>query len=240
MNCILSFDIGGTFVKWGIINKSKIIIDDKFSTPQKSLDEFLKEISKIIRRCESKYSLDGLAFSLPGTMNTKMGYIVHGGSLRYFDGINMKEVINRKFNMKCSIQNDARSAAMAELTLGSLQNIDDALVCVLGTGFGGAIINDRKILHGTNLYAGEFSMIVENIDNKKQFLGNLLSVPALVKRAGIVLGINEFSGEELIELVKKGDGRVLPLFDEYLERFVNALISLQFIFAPEKLLLGEG
>lgn len=35
MNCILSFDIGGTFVKWGIINKSKIIIDDKFSTPQK-------------------------------------------------------------------------------------------------------------------------------------------------------------------------------------------------------------
>lgn len=136
-------------------------------------------------------------------MNTKMGYIVHGGSLRYFDGINMKEVINRKFNMKCSIQNDARSAAMAELTLGSLQNIDDALVCVLGTGFGGAIINDRKILHGTNLYAGEFSMIVENIDNKKQFLGNLLSVPALVKRAGIVLGINEFSGEELIELVKR-------------------------------------
>jgi len=69
-----------------------------------------------------------------------------GGALPYLDGLNLKQVLTKQFGdeLLVSVENDGKSAALAELWMGNLLNEKDAAAIVLGTGVGGGIILDGK------------------------------------------------------------------------------------------------
>lgn len=238
---VLSLDIGGTYIKWAILNPETYHLQQqgKVVTPKQKFKEFQKSIQNIIDT--QLVSLSGISISLPGTMNTKVGNIFQGGSLRYMDGVNLIKVLHDQYNVPVSIENDARSAATAELQLGSLRNVSNALIYVVGTGIGGAIINERKIFTGTNFYAGEFSLMMNRSNiNKSPFIGDQLSVPGLVSRVKDELKLSQLDGEKMMILVDNKDKVASTLFDQYTDLMVDNLITLQFIFAPESIAIGGG
>ena len=68
---ILSLDVGGTFIKWGVMNESvEILKQGKVVTPRTCLDDFLNSIKKIVE-LNQEFSIVGLSFSLPGTMDAQ-------------------------------------------------------------------------------------------------------------------------------------------------------------------------
>lgn len=239
---ILTFDVGGTFVKWALIDKQcHIVKHGKVPTPRTTFNEFLAVIRAVVKENQDE-SIEGLAFSLPGTMDTETGVIVHGGSLRYLDQMEFIKRLSGEFSMKISIENDARCAGIAEKNFGELKGIKNGLAYILGTGVGGAIIIDDKIYKGSNLYAGEFSLMISgNKENKtKSFLGDELSVPMLVQRVGEQLGLKDLTGEHMMELVVEGNLIAVKEYRMYIEKVINSLISLQFLFSPEKIVIGGG
>lgn len=239
---VLTFDVGGTFIKWAIIDQQLSILDSgKIPTPRTSFENFLNIITSVVK-LNAHRQIEGLAFSLPGTMDTESGTLVHGGSLRYLDKVDFVNEVSRRFFMKVTIENDARCAAIAEMKTGQLKDVTNGLAYILGTGIGGAVIIDKKIYRGSNLYAGEFSLMIMNADKdgKNSFLGDELSVPGLVSRIQERLSLNNLDGEGMMELVLSGNPVAVSEFKSYIERVANNLISLQFIFSPEKIVLGGG
>lgn len=239
---ILSLDVGGTFIKWGVMNeRAEMLKQGKVATPRTCLDDFLISIEEIVE-VNQNFLIAGLSFSLPGTMDSLTGDIIHGGSLRYLDGLNFYDLLQNKFSMNSQIENDARCAALAEMQLGNLRNVKNGLAFILGTGVGGAIVINGEIYSGSNLYAGEFSLMVSSTleNGRRHFLGDDLSVPSLVENVRQQLKLEDLTGESMMELVVSGNSDAKKIYIDYINRVVNSLISLQFVFSPEKIVIGGG
>ena len=84
-NNYLVFDIGGSNIKYGLINHSgKLLFKHHFITPQTNLNDFASSLKSIIQRYQNCYR--GIAFSIPGTIDHQKNKIKGGGILSFLDG----------------------------------------------------------------------------------------------------------------------------------------------------------
>lgn len=239
---ILTFDVGGTFIKYGLMNDlGEISQTNKVATPRESFTAFLAEIRLIV--ADYSQEIKGLAFSLPGTIDSEQGIIYQGGSLQYHNGIEFVKKMETEFGFPTTIENDARCAALAEMWKGNLKGIDDAVVIVFGTGVGGAIIKNGEIHKGKHLYAGEFSLIFTKdlaTFKKDAVFGEQGSIPNFVQKVSKLKRNPNLTGEAVFKLIEEQDTEVLPLFADYLKDVVPQLFNLQMIYDPEQIIIGGG
>ncbi|AZH29712.1 MULTISPECIES: ROK family protein [Paenibacillus] len=242
-NKILVFDIGGSFIKFSLYSQGEFMTKGKVATPLDSLENLLialKQIhSQFIDECE------GIAVSMPGIVDSVTGHMVHGGSLRYINDINIIEVFKKAFHLPVAIENDGKCAALGEVWRGSLQGIADGVVLVVGTGMGGGIISQGKLLKGHHLSAGEFSFIRtnnEHADNVDYLLGMQGSSSVLAKTVAKAKGLpaDSITGEKVFKLIEEGDHTVQKIFREYCRNIATQIINLQTILDPEKFVIGGG
>ncbi|MBQ0064728.1 MAG: ROK family protein [Firmicutes bacterium] len=144
---ILSFDVGGTFIKWALFDEYEIIQKGKVETPQTSFEEYLNALKSVV---DAFPNVEGLAFSLPGTIDKKTGYMVQGGSLHYNDNRYYVKEVEEFFHLPVSIENDSKSAAICEHEMGALKGIENGAVIVLGTGLGCTFVLNGQIYNGTH------------------------------------------------------------------------------------------
>lgn len=242
-NKILVFDIGGSFIKFSLYFQGEFMCKGKVKTPLDSLENLLVALKQIhnqfIDECE------GIAVSMPGIVDSESGHMVHGGSLRYINDINMIEVFKKAFHLPVAIENDGKCAALGEAWCGSLQGIADGVVLVVGTGMGGGIISQGKLLKGHHLSAGEFSFIRTNneyTDNVDYLLGMQGSSSVLSKTVAKAKGLpaDSITGEKVFKLIEEGDHTVQAIFQEYCRNIATQIINLQTILDPEKFVIGEA
>ncbi|MDY8047336.1 ROK family protein [Paenibacillus polymyxa] len=242
-NKILVFDIGGSFIKFSLYFQGEFMCKGKVKTPLDSLENLLVALKQIhnqfIDECE------GIAVSMPGIVDSESGHMVHGGSLRYINDINMIEVFKKAFHLPVAIENDGKCAALGEAWCGSLQGIADGVVLVVGTGMGGGIISQGKLLKGHHLSAGEFSFIRTNneyADNVDYLLGMQGSSSVLSKTVAKTKGLpaDSMTGEKVFKLIEEGDHTVQAIFQEYCRNIATQIINLQTILDPEKFVIGGG
>ncbi|MGW8441918.1 ROK family protein [Paenibacillus sp. SEL1] len=242
-NKILVFDIGGSFIKFSLYFQGEFMCKGKVKTPLDSLENLLIALKQIhnqfIDECE------GIAVSMPGIVDSESGHMVHGGSLRYINDINMIEVFKKAFHLPVAIENDGKCAALGEAWCGSLQGIADGVVLVVGTGMGGGIISQGKLLKGHHLSAGEFSFIRTNneyADNVDYLLGMQGSSSVLSKTVTKAKGLpaDSMTGEKVFKLIEEGDHTVQAIFQEYCRNIATQIINLQTILDPEKFVIGGG
>lgn len=239
---LLLFDVGGTFIKWGLMDRDFIIQEGKYKTSLDTFEAFTDVIAHIIKQ-NDRYEIEGLAFSLPGTIDNQKGFISQGGSLRYNDKRNFKAEIEEKFHIPVSIENDAKCAAIAEMNVGNLKDIKNGIVIVVGTGIGGSIISNGTIHTGAHGYAGELSLILTKDIYKNglsSLLGNQIGMKSFLEKMKEMLENPFLTGEVFIQMVKEGNEKAKLYFDEYMDLFSQNLFSLQMIFDPERIVIGGG
>lgn len=240
---ILTFDVGGTFMKYALMNEqAEFMNKGKIKTPQESQTAFLDALEEVV---EAFRPLDGLAFSLPGIMDADRGYIFIGGALQYNNECDMKALLEQRFALPVSIENDARCAALAEVWKGNLQGVNDACVMILGTGVGGALIKDGKIHRGRNFFSGEFSYILGSDCREHGFASSFAanaSAVAFVEKVRQMKQIEDtsFDGVQLFELVKANDEIACTCLKEYAWQMAHQIYNLQAVFDPEKICIGGG
>lgn len=238
----LVFDIGGTFIKYALMSDDCTIIEQsKIKTPEYETDAMLSALKGVIDQYNGK--IDGIAFSLPGMMDSKTGYMYAGGAIRCFYAVNFFDLMKTITDLPVAIENDGKCAALAELGYGNLRDVTNGVVVVLGTGIGGGIIKDGKLYKGSHFSAGEFSFV--NIRNTSSFndvwaMNN--SVPNFVTRVETELGKEKGSldGKEVFELIKAKNEVACKCFDEFVTTLAIQLLNLQAILDPEKILIGGG
>ena len=243
MNKYLVFDWGGTSLKYATMtNEAQILEKGSIPTPSKNStkQEFYDLIDSII----SKYSnLDGIAISSTGVIDSEKGFIKTIGALPFLDNTSLVEELSKKYHCQVSIENDGRCAALAELWLGNLSDIDDGAVVVIGTNIGAAIILNRQLRRGKQFLAGEMCAMCcdEHHQNDPYSYIGQHGTPYLCKLIQEKKSMNEsINGIQAFKLIHDGDEEAIVALHEYTDLLAIQLFNLNILLDLEKIVIGGG
>lgn len=241
----LVLDVGGTAIKYALMTeKLEFLEKGKIKTPRDSIENFIDNIGNIYDKY--KNDIEGMALSIPGVLDSDTGYMYTGGSLEYNTDKNMLKMLGERCKTKIAIENDGKCAALAELWKGNLQECENGVVILLGTGVGGGIIKDKKLYKGKHFFAGEFSFIAGNINvmsnNDKEWWGSLNGLDGLLDDFAKVknLNRNEIDGIKFFEYANNDDKDALEILNKFTYKTALAIINLQCILDADKYLIGGG
>ena len=237
-------DVGGTFIKYACMNGDfEILSHGKVPTPMSGREEFLDTILDIYN---SMPEAEGIALSLPGIINSMRGYCITSGNLKYNDNFYIISALRKKCkNIKVSIENDAKCAAIAEMKLGSLKDVNDGFVMIFGTGIGSAFFKDRNIHYGRHFSSGEISFIITDKDgsiNPSDIFGEQCSTRGLCTMYAEAknIPVEEVDGERVFEAVNNGEKIAIKCLDTLTRRIAVQISNIQMILDPERFAIGGG
>lgn len=144
--------------------------------------------------------------------------------------------------MPFSIENDGKSAALAEKWGGNLKNIHNGAATVLGTGVGGGIIINDNLYLGSHFQAGEFSFMIKETSNEKLIsYGSDCSAVSMIEHAGKLLNLSDYSdGNMVFEYLKKNDVRVMPIFKKYCKNVAILISNIKTVLDIDCFVIGGG
>ncbi|CEO28931.1 ROK family protein [[Clostridium] sordellii] len=245
LSIYLGIDIGGTSIKYGTYNEygEELIKGSKYiKTPKYDLGKIVKIIDSIVNEFKE---LDGIGLSIPGCINPESGYIQDGGSIRALDKVNIKELLKRELKIDVEVENDANCALLAEKWIGNAKESSNFICITLGTGVGGALYINDKLVSGNNNFAGEFGyMIVDNIYDryKVKTLNRDSSTITFIRQVASKKGIyyKALDGISIFNLIKSKDEDAVDAYRKWIRRIAICIYNLGFIIDPEKVLIGGG
>ena len=156
----IGVDLGGTNLRAAAIDSSgKLLGKSSGGTDLKDgRDAVIDDIVTAIRALRDKFGqagLSGVGVAVPGFIDIEKGFIVGSNNLPQFDQFPVRDVISQHLGTPVILENDANAAAMGEKWLGAGRDVNDLVLLTLGTGIGGGIIVNGRILHGFVGMAGE-------------------------------------------------------------------------------------
>jgi beta-glucoside kinase len=241
MNTYLALDIGGTNIKYGILNGAgDILLKDKFATEDSKL-KILNSIRELVERYRHSYLLCGIAISAPGMIDADRGYFVTAGAILSLYQVDFKQELNHLTGLPVEMENDVNCVALAERWLGKGVGVDNFICLAIGTGIGGAIVIDGKLYRGHRHMAGEFGfMLSKNVEDDTS--SSTLSMTAST-RGGIIQAYHaktgeQCSGEDIYQLHVAGNSVAHHVIDEFSSNLAIGLYNLIFALDPQKVLLG--
>jgi glucokinase len=160
-------DIGGTNIKYGIINHDgEIVFRDSIPTePQKGPEHMIQSLHAIIDRLTNTHpDIQSVGIGFPSVVNPKDGCIYHPPNLPGWGIVPLRQILQSKNSVPIAIDNDANVAALAESTLGAGKDCSHFLYVTLGTGIGGGIIINHALYAGEKGGAGEIGHIIIKSD----------------------------------------------------------------------------
>lgn len=244
MNNYVVIDVGGSFIKHGVMNEQgELIKKDKIKTCGNDIIKLIDDIKNIVTYYKREFEVKGLACSFPGAVDSLTGFIGGGSAVECINGVNIKKYLEEATNLEVAIENDANCAALAEGWIGAAKDVDNFVSIVCGTGIGGAIVINKKILKGKNYHGGEFGYMLLTDDNNENKLGPLWSeissTGALVRRVANIKGIDVklLDGKQVFDM-EKYDNEVKCEIDKWFRDLAKGIYNIKYILDPEKILIG--
>lgn len=242
MKYIVCFDIGGTNVKYAVLNINEQIIEkDMFKTNIQDGNEVLTQMCCVVEDYKTRFNIIGITISCPGFINTKMGIIESGNIISGFNGFNIKEYFQQKYNVLVTVENDANCATIAEHVLGNGKGHENLVCFTIGTGVGGGIIINNKIYNGNKFMAGEFGfMFVNGINSLKpedEIFSNYASTRSLIDQTTKDLN-QTINGQEIFEQAKLGNSICQKNIEKFYDNLAMGIYNVCYILNPDKILIG--
>lgn len=236
------FDVGASAIKYALMDKdANVYKKGQVVTPKERLIDFLDVLRTVYLHYESE--IDGIALSVPGTVDALKGQIYAPGGLLYNENVHLADKIHTFTTMPVALENDGKSAALAEAWKGNLADTGDGIVIVLGSGIGGGIIKDGKLWKGHHLFAGEFSYILQgdeaSIYNVWASQGSTTALLMdVAKRKD--QPIKELNGHLVFEMIKAQDEDACLALRKIARNLAKGIFNLQCILDPQNILIGGG
>lgn len=164
----LVIDVGATYTKYGYFNKDGMQLKHgKIPTIHTNKEEFYQSLLQL-----KTTNLKGVALSMPGLINSSTGIIHAISLLPFLKEANIKKELESLFDLPVSLENDAKCATLGEMWKGHLQNIQNGLFIVLGSGIGGTVIIDGNIVKGPRYKVGEIGSLLMTLDQQYKTMTN--------------------------------------------------------------------
>lgn len=264
---VIGIDLGGTTAKCAILNQ-KGEIQTKWSVETDVLDEGSRIIPNLIESINhqlDRFQLTtedflGIGMGSPGTVNRINGTVIGAYNLNWKTLQPVREQIEAGTGIPFFIDNDANVAALGEQWIGAGNNEPDVAFITLGTGVGGGLISDGRLLHGAIDAAGEIGHVTVEPDGylctcgKKGCLEQYASATGVVHMARDMA--EEYAGDSqlkfliddgqkvdskvIFDLAKEGDDLAEMVVDRFAYYLGFALANVANLLNPSTIVLGGG
>lgn len=240
MTNYLGIDIGGTQVKYGIVNElGKVLVFNKFDTIFDK-EEICTKIASIVDENLS-YDLHGIGISIPGFVRPD-GFLRTAGAIHSLSGVNIKDELQRKISIPILVENDANCAALAENKFGVGKDISNFILVTVGTGIGGGIIFNNHLVRGHNDRAGEFSFMITNPtanqNTKMPIFSSVDGMPRLYEYYYSQTKQRLEDGKEIFRQAKEGNQGAQIAINQFVYELGMLLYNLTMSIDPEAIIIG--
>ena len=243
----ICIDIGGTSIKYGVLSeKGEIFIDGTVSTKVTEKENFiLSDVKKLVRNILDEYrnyEIKGICVSTAGVVNPEKGEIAYAGpTIPKYTGTKIKEELEKEFSISCEVENDVNCAGLGEYWKGAGKGSKSMVCLTIGTGIGGSVILDGKLLNGIGYTAGEIGYMdvngsyIQNIASSKYLVEKVQKEK--VEKEGITDAI---TGVDIFELAKKGDEICIAGINEIISNLAVGVRNIIYLLNPEVIVIGGG
>lgn len=255
-------DVGGTTIKMGFFETSGALLDkweiktNKENNGESILSDIAKAVdNKLAQEGISKSEVQGIGIGVPGPVRSDgvVNVCVNLG----WGVIDVATELGNLTGLPIKVGNDANVAALGEMWQGGAKGCKDVIVVTLGTGVGGGIIVDGKIVAGHDGAGGEIGHITVNNDeiepcNCGQYgcLEQYTSATGIVRMAKRKLAksseettlrnFKELTAKDIFDEAKAGDAIAGELVDEVGSILGSALSNMACVVNPEIIVIGGG
>ena len=261
-NYCFGIDLGGTTVKMGLFNISGEVVD-KWEIPTRKEDsgsKILPDIAKaVLDKLEEKKieksDVAGIGIGLPGPIENES--VCHKAvNLGWKEDVQVKAEMEKLTGIETKAGNDANVAALGEMWKGGGQGFNSIVMVTLGTGVGGGIIIDGKILSGATGAGGEIGHLhINDEETEACGCGNLGCLEQYASATGIVRLANkrlakdaaesvlrneEVSAKSIFDAVKAGDEVAKEIAVSYGDYLGKGMAIIGSVINPQAFVIGGG
>lgn len=241
---ILALDIGGTDIKYGIINESFDILE-AHKTPTNAHLGGAHIIDTIIDISKNYTNIDKIAISTAGQVDSHSGVIVYAtDTIPNYTGTRLKEAVEKETGILTVVENDVNSAAYGEAHFGAGKGYDSFICLTFGTGIGGAIFLNGDVFKGSGFSAGEMGHIITHAGGKACTCGGNGCYEQYASTSALLRAVNEISPTPInsFEIFSKmnSDEKIKSAVDSWIDEIIIGLISIIYTFNPPLIILGGG
>jgi glucokinase len=260
----LGIDLGGTFIKAGIVDADNRIISRVSKPTDGSFVRTCRDMADAAKEAAHKAGLDITDFPCagvgsPSCINRKTGRLVYANNTDWRDAP-LKEELEKYIPLPVYIGNDANCAVIGEAVAGAAREYEDVLMLTLGTGVGGGVLINGKLYSGSDGMGTElghtplvhggvpctcgmsgcleaYASVTGLIRMTK---GSMIANPYSMMHAFAAKEGGEISGKTSFDCAKAGDAAAIMVVDDYCEYVACGIGGFINIFRPQVVLIGGG
>jgi ROK family protein len=265
MNYYAGIDLGGTFVKCGIVDEEgNILCKDKIPTGKdRPYPAIAADMADLVLRLAdrvgvSRAELKAIGIGAPGTIDSQNGVIVYSNNISW-KNVPLCRELREALSLPVYITNDANAAALGENFCGAGKKYSSMILVTLGTGVGGGIVIDGKLFEGNRSAGAEIGHEVIRVGGAKCTCGRrgcfeaYASATALISQTkrmmerhpdsalwSVAGTLENVDGKTAFDAMRAGDKHAKRVVSEYIRYLAEGITNLANVFRPEAVLLGGG
>jgi glucokinase len=237
----IGVDVGGTKIKAGLVEGEKIVKKVEIETEAgKGRGKVVQNIIKAVELLGDK-KVKTIGVGIPGMLVHKTGEVLICPFIPTLEGHNLKKTLEKKLHKKVILDNDVKTATLAEAKYGAGKGYKHIVMITLGTGIGGGILSNGKFYRGKG-NAGEIGHMSINFDGIKSMccksygcFQEYASIRALQRNYG-----RQTNPKEIAYRAMNGDKKAKQAYEEMGRAVGIGIVNIANLFDPEIIIIGGG
>ncbi len=251
----IGVDLGGTKIAITVLDEQgKERFTSRIPTPRGDYEATLRAISGLVaeaeRQCRLPEGHSRIGIGMPGSVSPVTGKVQNANSI-VLNGRPFREDLEELLGRRVRLANDANCLALSEAADGAATGARTVFAVILGTGCGGGLVVDGRILAGFNRAGGEWGhnplpwARPEETPGPLCWCGRRGCLETWISGSGLQRDFEEssgklLSGEEIVAAAKAGDALAAEILKRHADRLARGLAHVVNIFDPEVIVLGGG
>ncbi len=252
-NLVLGIDVGGTNIKFGVIDRAGAILARSHLKTQRYTRDSKKLIAAVFAAIEellAEHSLSprqfaGIGMGLPGAVNPQRGEVLSLPNIPGWKNVPLRKIFEQRFKIPAILENDVNMITLGEWKFGAGIGYQNLVCVTLGTGVGGGLIFNGSLYRGEGFVAGEIGHMPLNEDGPacncggrgcfERYVGNqtLLATIARIFHRDLTI-------EDVYALAGRGDPKALRFWEETAVHIGNGLTGVVNLLNPPLIIIGGG
>ena len=248
----IGIDLGGTKTEGILIDDSGKEISRTRIKTEKNYDGTIKGIISIVKKFENDFgNSKSVGIGMPGAVSTDSALVKNANSI-WLNGKPFKTDLEKALNKNINLENDANCFTLSEAVDGAGKDHAVVFGVIIGTGTGGGISINQKVLTGKNNIAGEWGHISlpNRSDDEKKFVKQCYCeksgcMETYVSGPGFASCFNlkhktNYDSHAILEEFRSNDQRAIEALDIYVDHLARGLSLVCNILDPDIIVLGGG
>ncbi|WP_312952715.1 ROK family protein [Superficieibacter sp.] len=249
----LGLDIGGTKIEAVVLDEQgKVRYRERYSTQKQSYPAFFQAVVEIIHQAQAAFSEPlTVGVGIPGAVDPTSG-LIKNSNILVLNQQPFASDLERRLALPVTITNDANCFTLSEAMDGSGKGYGVVFGVILGTGCGGGLCVDRRLITGPNACTGEwghnalprYSLARDGADDAC-YCGDHNCIESFISGSGLERQYRNEANQpasvpEIIQRVEAGDAAAVRVWERYCDQLARSLASIVNMIDPDAIVLGGG